>query len=505
MGLRNKLTLLGTSMVLFANATKTTYAYSPKIQVESGGSNLSTPEDVVDPEITSFKCPSAEIDVSEDSQVITCEIEATDDLSGIEYISVGFYNEKKNKELYLYVDQNDLKEGDFNKGTFTGKIEIPKGIEPGNWRIVSSDAVTEKDLSIHVLSIGDVAGNIKTYDTETINLLGFETTLNIIADEYDDEAPEVQSITCSPSTVDFTAEGNERESSKRIKCQAVVTEKKSDISTIEAYFVSPSGKDNIPLYFTANNAIPIGSENKEDNENSNRITLTNTVQIPKGLEAGNWTIAMEGTFALKTSDKALNTRIYASSVDEEGTQKRSSSENIEATPLTLIGPTDTEAPGLSSLNCNPTEFNIQDEGLQKLTCSLIASDDVSGVDKVVLKFGSPVDESEEITVLFDTAAKTIGTGKTGGAFRSSIDVSKVETAGLWQVKEFTVTDKLGNMYSPSKTEMSEQQMTTFLVFKDQNAEQGENEETSGSTALSFIGHTTFIVFALSIIGTIIGF
>jgi len=253
--------MLATTAVLTANIGVT--AYVPKIQVESGSDAIEVPVDVVAPEIVSFSCngEGKMIDVTKEKQDVKCTVQVKDDLSGVEFISVGFYNENKNKELYLYIPKEELKEGDYQEGTFEGTITVPKGVEPGTWSMVSKtsakDSNDESDAK-HILSIGDQAGNVQTYDLETAKENDFTTEIEIQAKEYDIEPPTVKSIQCTPALIDFS-NGDDNDLTKRMTCNAIVNDSKSGVRNIEAYLVSPSGEDNIPLYFSDTSKTTIGT------------------------------------------------------------------------------------------------------------------------------------------------------------------------------------------------------------------------------------------------------
>lgn len=245
---------------------------------------ISSNQDTAPPAITSFICSSSSVDVTSGSKTIQISANATDNLSGTQYISCIFYSPSRNKSLSTALYRTS---GSALNGTYTGTITVPRYTEAGSWNLVNTVAY-------------DMASNSQLYLSPLFHQIiespsltipsSFQSTLQITSNP-DTTPPVITSFTISPGTVDVTT------GSKTVTITATVTDDLAGLDYIGCYFYSPSRLRNLSTSL----ALTAGT-----NQNG---TFSGTVNVPQYMEGGTWKLDQ-----VWVQDTASNRRVYLNSL-----------------------------------------------------------------------------------------------------------------------------------------------------------------------------------------------
>ncbi|MGA8433174.1 MAG: hypothetical protein WB729_25355, partial [Candidatus Sulfotelmatobacter sp.] len=169
------------------------------------------------PVLTSFTYSPQSVDVTNAPATFNVTIQATDDLSGVNYIGVTWVSPSR---LNSTGGGLNLSSGTNLNGTWTETFTVPQFVEPGTW-------------TIGQMTLVDNAGNYKYYYQSDLQALGYPTTLQVTSTQ-DKNPPVLTSFTYSPQSVDVTS----GPATFNVTIQA--TDDLSGVNYIGVTWVSPS-------------------------------------------------------------------------------------------------------------------------------------------------------------------------------------------------------------------------------------------------------------------------
>jgi hypothetical protein len=394
-------------------------------------------EDITPPELVDFDFSPAAIDVSTGAQSINVIVKATDDLSGIVSSRVEFKSPSGEQRKWAYLA---LVDGDALSGTWEGTITVPQYSEAGTWKV-------------HYVRLGDAVRNRIRYYASDLQALGFSTDLNVLSEPSDTEAPTVESISISPSSIDVSAGP-----------QTVTIELhlKDDVSGVQ--FVHPGFGGEVVIFDSPSGgqwaSIPTRHITRISG-NPNDGIWQGTVTIPQYSETGIWKIAevsvLDAVFlfrTLSTTDlQALGfpTDLHVSS-----------------------NPSDILPPELTDLMYHPMMINTQ-TGSQQVTIELDLTDNLSGVDFSLwpgysniggLRFVSPT--ANQIQQANWPDFNLISGSPFNGTWQAIINFPQFCEGGKWQISWIYFCDATRNCVRLITADLQATGFPTELIVVGQN-------------------------------------
>ena len=209
------------------------------------------PEDVTGPELLNFTISPNAVDVTESSQTVTITVEASDDISGLDYVSGYFWSPSQQ-----YLGFNLYPSGDGLQHEMTTEVTFDENIESGTWEVQS-------------ISISDNVGNWGNYNTESLVDMGFETQVEVTSIQ-DVTGPELLNFTISSNVVNVT------ESSQTVTITVEASDDISGLDYVSGYFWSPSQQ------YLGFNLYPSGDGLQHE--------MTTEVTFDENIESGTWEV-----------------------------------------------------------------------------------------------------------------------------------------------------------------------------------------------------------------------
>ena len=230
-------------------------------------------QDTQPPVLTSFTFSPMAVNTTTSPATVNVTAQATDDLSGVADIYVGFASPSGNQSQQAALA---LSSGTSLNGTWTGTATIPAYVEAGTWTVA-------------YLSMNDNVGNQQFYVTSQLQALGFPTALQVTSNQ-DTTPPTTTSFTFSPIAVNTTT------SPATVNVTAQATDDLSGVADIYVGFASPSGNQSQQAALALSSGTSLNG------------TWTGTATIPAYVEAGTWTVAY-----LSMNDNVGNQQFYVTS------------------------------------------------------------------------------------------------------------------------------------------------------------------------------------------------
>jgi hypothetical protein len=247
----------------------------------------------------------------------------------------------------------------------------------------------------------DNVGNPILYTASQLAGLGYPSSLTVTSSDPDTLAPVQTAISLSAGTLDVSS------GPQNLTCNMTVTDGKSGVHVSECAVFSPSQSQRLfcVTYTPTSGTILSG-------------VFSCSVTVPQYAEAGIWT--SQGA----SEDFALNDPQYAGPP-------------ITSVSVTSVNP-DTTPPTLTSFDFSP--HSVSDgTGPQQVVCTMVATDDISGVGTAICRLTSPIVHQS----VSCTATAPISGTRTNGTFQCSLTVPQYAAAGsgTW---EANLTDLAGN-------------------------------------------------------------
>ena len=347
--------------------------------------------DTTPPTLTGFTFSPMAVNTTTSPATVSLTAQVTDDISGVERVVVIFASPTGHSGPG--VNLISTLGSDLN-GTWAGTATFPAHGEAGTWTVFS-------------VLVTDNVNNNRFYYTSDLQALGFPTQLQVTSNNQDTTPPTLTGFTFSPMAVNTTT------SPATVSLTAQVTDDISGVERVVVIFASPTGHSGPGV----NLILTLGSDLNG--------TWAGTATFPAHGEAGTWTV-----FSVLVTDNVNNNRFYyTSDLQALGfpTQLQVTSNNQDTTPPTLTGFT------FSPMAVNTTT--------SPATVSLTAqvTDDISGVERVVVIFASPTGHSGPGVNLILTLGSDLN-----GTWAGTATFPAHGEAGTWTVFSVLVTDNVNN-------------------------------------------------------------
>lgn len=371
---------------------------------------------------------SVDKETVQQGESLTFTLNVTDDVSGLDYISLGLVNETSEStlgNLFEFVEPSET-------NTYTTQVQIPKNEAAGNLRL---DYVEMRDKAGH---------NIIYWSSEREypydNRLPNEITIQV-GKEHDEDllAPELYGIEIETKTV---------KAGEFLTFNLDVSDDVSGIDYVSAYFINKENGRTISIDHSE--IVPV---------KDGKIQIEKKIDEYEG----------KGIFQLdhvQLNDSTGHTSIYWSK-DREFPSEQYLPKEVSFTVVNE-STEDYTAPQLHSVS-------IKDETVEapgKTTLTLKVSDDVSGVYYADAYF---VNERTGETILADQYFLEVCKE---GELELPIIVSEFKQSGFFKLDHVELRDKAGNnVYYHSASENSEttlpNEITLFIKNIDENDTSGD--------------------------------
>jgi hypothetical protein len=201
---------------------------------------------------------------------VTVTLRLQDAGSGVAYAYAAFINPAGNKVVSC--ETYAPSSGTAADGTFTCRLALPSGAEPGDWTLWSVDA-------------RDAAGGMRRMVTSTLLSAGYPTVLRVSGPPADTEPPSLTGFSFSPDTV--AANGLDS-----VTVVMEISDTGSGMEWAQVTFASPSGQ-KVSCVRYGPSPRPLGT-----------VEISCRVAIASGLETGTWRASV------MLDDPHQNTRVY---------------------------------------------------------------------------------------------------------------------------------------------------------------------------------------------------
>lgn len=227
-------------------------------------------QDTTPPTLVNFTLNTTPIDVSAGSKTIAFSLDATDNLSGLQFYCCSVSLSSPSGRQYRY--RSPAFAGNpatlpTLSGHWQGEITMPQYSEAGTWNVSS-------------VYLSDADGNTRYYGTQQLQNAGFATAIQVASSPSDTTPPQLpqlaNSLVFSPNFIDTT------KGDQSVTVTVTLTDNLSGVSYAGLSFLSPSGNQSHYAYFGPYNRIAGTALNG---------TYQTTVTIPQYSEAGNWQIS----------------------------------------------------------------------------------------------------------------------------------------------------------------------------------------------------------------------
>lgn len=287
------------------------------------------------PELKNFSFSPAAIDLASEDHSINFTIEVTDDLSGVEEVTVEFIppgNGGSKSEIFRKV--NSL------SATLNGSIDFGNNPSLGVWKAS--------------IILKDIAGNQLTLSSEQIGSR-FPSTVEI-TETTDSTPPELKEFSFNPQVIDLAS------SDHSIDITIEVTDDLSGVEEVTVEFIPPGNGGSKSATFKQVNSLS--------------ATLSGSIDFGNNPSVGIW----KASIIIK---------------DVAGNQISLTSEEIGSefpSTLEIKETSDVTPPELINFSFSPSIIDLTSSD-HSITFSIELSDDISGIEEVTLEFSPPANGS----------------------------------------------------------------------------------------------------------------
>lgn len=353
---------------------------------------LAVAQDTTPPALTDFTFSPIVVNTTSSSATVDVTAHVTDNLSGVQSVVVYFESPSLQHGTSGIMT---LSSGTIINGTWTASITFPQYGEPG--------------MYVCRLETSDKLGNVRYYSSSDLQSLGSPTALQVLSNQ-DTTAPVLTSFSFIPTVA------NTISSSATVNAIIQATDDLSGIQYVSVRFTSPSGQHNVSGLLTGSDLSG---------------TLIVSLVFPRYGEAGLYLAEVE------IGDKIGNVRKYSAG-DLTGLSFPST--------LQVVSNQDTTPPALRWFTFSPPVVDITN-GPATVNVTARATDDLSGVQYVVVYFDSPSLQQGTSGFL----QLTSGTDQ-DGVFTGSITFPQYGELGT-HLAHVEVGDKSGNVQKYSAKDL----------------------------------------------------
>lgn len=397
--------------------------------------------DTEPPKILSLSISPTSVDVTSSLQTVTLTVHLTDNLSGIDPTfgrGVSFFFTSPSG-TQTTSGSPVLQPGVILLDT-TLSIIVPvrRYSEPGTWKISA-------------LRLGDNAGNTAFLDSSALAAAGLPTSFDVIDATPDMQAPQLASVTLSPSSVDVSA------GDSMVTADLALTDNLSGVGwssfTLQDFELrSPSGKQS-RLVSSAEFHLVSGTT-------TNGVWRA-TFNIPRYSEPGTWKLS-----ALRLQDIVRNVRAYGPAdlaVFGPSTELTVNSSPSDTTPPQLVGMTFT--PSFINTSLGPQTVQVEMAIVDDLAGASFRSDTRVSSRGYGTTFLSPSGaQSRHTNSILPTGgeiAPTTGT-PTNGTWSFTVTLPQFSEEGTWSASSL-VKDRTRNISEYSAADLLALGMPNQLV------------------------------------------
>ena len=395
---------------------------------------MSSTTDTIAPNLSSLRVPQV-INLSSGTAGLTVDTEASDDISGIKNIQIWF----DRNLTYSYTNSNQKFSSNLllNQGLSDSWLD---GSSSQTWNI--EDTNPSGTYNVTSVTIEDLQGNTRSYTSDELSELGFNTSILFEKSTADTTPPSLISLEI-PSTIDLSSNNN------GLTIGATASDDLSGIKTIQIWF-----DKNFTYSYT----------NSDQNFSSNLLLNQGLSDSwMDGSSSQTWNIA--GTNRSETynitsvvvEDIQGNTRTYSS--DELADL------GINTSILFKNSTPDVTPPSLTSLKI-PTTIALS--GSSELSIDATASDDLSGIKNIQIRL------DKNLTYSYTNSDQKFSSNLllNQGLYDSWLDGNSAQTwhiastnpTEIYNIASVIIEDQQGNIRSYSPSELSNMGINTSIRF-----------------------------------------
>lgn len=340
-------------------------------------------QDTVSPKLTALEFAPLRIDTSLEAADVKVNYQATDDLSGVQYIELNFVSPSG-----VARRGGSVKFESTRAVSNSMTVSFPRMSEPGQW-------------TLSAVYLADAAGNTQILDTKGLAAMNVPTALEVVS-TVDATPPSLTALHFAPDSID-TSQGP-----ATVEVGFAATDDLSGVKSLELVFLSPSGiqKQNGSAQYSPAHGMP------------NSLTVT----FPRRSEPGQWTL---GSALL--ADAAGNTLVLDSdALSAMGVR----------TVLDVVSKLDTAPPNLTGLRFTPSIIDTN-QGSATVEVGFAATDNLSGVKSFEVVFVSPSETAKQ-------GGSVAFSPRTEIADSVKVIFPQSSERGAWTIGSVVVTDEAGN-------------------------------------------------------------
>lgn len=364
--------------------------------------------DTLPPQLVSMTFSPPTVDVTLSAQMVTFQIAATDNLSGLRSAQVDL----RSPSGIQFASGSGTLQGNPLSGTLVANVTIPRYAEPGLW-------------SISLLRIWDAVGNTLVLSQQALVDLGYPVLIEVIDLTPDLIPPTLTAIRMMPGAADVSA--GDVTVVVELDIDDVVSGVNWDIWSLPDFeLLSPSGQQNRVLSFR-DFALHAGTLNSG--------TWRSQIVVPRHSEPGVWKVSQ-----ITVRDRARNTRRYTA------TDLAAFGGSISL-PVTSPDP-DMAIPVLTGLRFMPSFVNTS-TGPQSIQVEMDVTDNLAGVDfsldtccatYVTLAASSPSGAQFAGVSPFGNGITLVSGSPVNGTWRGSLNLPQFSEEGDWQLGQLYLKD-----------------------------------------------------------------
>ena len=217
------------------------------------------PGDSEAPQLRSFSLSTNAVDTTTDAHTVYADLHITDDLAGLQVVTVTLTNPHTNKRITAQAQAEDRIGGSVTDGDYRLALDFPAGTATGDWTV---DDVFLMDKLMHqrTLTTTEVSG-IADSDIDVVQSGVADTT-----------PPEITSITLTPNPVDQSAD-------TVIWMNFAALDAGSGIDIVGCDVRSPDGRHDLSWQASPANPVEVVSGDAQSGEfRTGEIVLANSLQ-----------------------------------------------------------------------------------------------------------------------------------------------------------------------------------------------------------------------------------
>jgi len=374
--------------------------------------------DTVAPRLESLTITPSTIDTSAGPQTITVTAHITDDLSGVGTDPFGFgevfFIGPGNQQVRATFHEASRVSGTALDGVYSTTMTVKAMAAQGTWQAYDA-------------AVADNVGNRLFLLHQDLVDRGLPNSFEQVG-AGDAAAPDIQSLTFNPASVDTSA------GPQTITVTARLTD---DFSGVSSAFIQ---------LFNAAGQVLVAPLAPSDLQSGTALDgiYVGTLTVRQYAAPGTWNVDV-----VNVNDNAGNTGSYVRA-------------DLAARGLfwsfQQVGAGDTTAPVLQDLSWTPTTINTA-AGTQQITVTAHVTDDLSGVvntNYLIASFNSPSGH-----YLFTYMTDRIAGTAVDGVYSAVLTVPALSESGVWTAS-FTVMDAMGNLHSYTRDDLAARGLpTTF--------------------------------------------